>query len=506
VKGSRGRRWPVVTADGAGVVSHAGTALLRELAERTGLREQYACAVDGVRSRGGGHDPGQVLVDLAVMLADGGEAIGDIAGLGQQPDLHGPVASPATAWRVLAGVDQRRLEAMRRARAAARERAWLARADLTTGVTGRVLPPSRAVGRDLDHVVVDIDATLVEVHSDKEAASPHFKGGFGFHPILAFLDNTNEALAGILRTGRAGSNTAADHIAVLGLALAQLPEAARAGRILVRTDGAGFSHDFVEHMVAAGLEYSTGFAVTEDVRAAIDLLPAWAWTDAVDADGGHRDGAQVAEITDVLTEVHRLRAAERRRARQQQATLEAALTGKPAKTAKPAKMPARREWPDGMRVLVRRERPHPGAQLDAFEERDGYRYQAVATNTAVGQLAFLEARHRAHARVEDRIRQIQDAGLGRLPSRVFAINQVWLELALTAADLLAWTQTILLADEPDLARAEWKTIRYRLLHTAARITHGSRRVYLRLQADWPWTLALQRAFTALRRIPVPAPA
>jgi hypothetical protein len=318
---------------------------------------------------------------------------------------------------------------------------------------------------------------------------------------LCFLDNTNEALAAILRPGRAGSNTAADHISVLGLALAQLPEAARAGRILVRTDGAGFSHDFVEHLVAAGLEYSTGFAVTQDVRAAIDLLPGWAWTDAVDADGGHRDGAQVAQISDVLTEVHRLRTAERRRARQQQAAAQAVLTGKPPK---PAKTASRREWPARMRVLVRRERPHPGAQLDAFEERDGYRYQAVATNTAVGQLAFLEARHRAHARVEDRIRQIQDAGLRRLPSRVFAINAVWLELALTAADLLAWTQTTLLADEPDLARAEWKTIRYRLLHTAARITRSARQVHLRLQANWPWTLALQRAFTALRRIPIPA--
>jgi hypothetical protein len=481
----------VVSVDGTGVVSHAGTALLRELAERTGLRAEYACALDGVRARGGGHDPGQVLVDLAVMLADGGEAIGDITALGRQPDLHGPVASPPTAWRVLAGVDDGRLAGLRRARTAARERAWLARAD----VTGRVLPPSRAAGRDLDYVVVDIDATLVEVHSEKELASANFKSGFGFHPILAFLDNTNEALAGVLRTGRAGSNTAADHISVLSLALAQLPEAARAGRVLVRTDGAGFSHDFLDHLVATGLEYSTGFAVTDDVRAAIDLLPAFAWSDAIDADGGHRDGAQVAELTDVLTEVARLRDAERRRARERQAT----LTG-----TKPAKPAPRRAWPAGMRVLVRRERPHPGAQLDAFEERDGYRYQAVATNTRVGQLAFLEARHRAHARVEDRIRQIKDAGLGRLPSRMFAINAVWLELALAAADLLAWTQTTLLPTEPDLARAEWKTIRYRLLHTAARITRSGRRVHLRLQADWPWTLALQRAFTALRRIPVPA--
>jgi hypothetical protein len=482
----------VVTTDGTGIVSHAGTALLRELAERTGLRAEFAGVAEGLRRRGGGHDPGQVLVDLAVMLADGGEAIADIVTLTDQPALHGPVASAATAWRVLVGVDENRLAGLRRARAAARERAWMARADRI----GRTVPPARAAGRDLDYVVLDIDATLIEVHSEKEQASPHFKGGFGYHPLLCFLDNTNEALAGILRTGRAGSNTAADHISVLDLALGQLPEAPRAGRILVRTDGAGYSHQFLDHLLARGLEYSVGYAVTEDVRDAITLLPEWGWQAAVDADGGLRDGAQVAEITAILAEVHRLADARRRRDRAHKAQVSGQKT--------PRDRPTRTGWPTGMRVIVRRERPHPGAQLDAFEHRDGWRYQAMATNTAVGQLAFLEARHRAHARVEDRIRQAQDAGLGRLPSRVFAINQVWLELALTAADLLAWTETILLTDAPELARAEWKTIRYRLLHTAARITHSARRTRLRLQKGWPWALALARAFTILRRIPVPA--
>ena len=475
----------MVTTDGTGVVSHAGTVLLREVAERTGLRAKYSAALVDPARREGGHDPGQVLVDLAVMLADGGEAIGDITALADQPVLHGPVASPATAWRVLAGIDPTRLADLRRARAVARERAWLARAELT----GRTLPPARTAGRDLDYVVLDIDATLIEAHSEKESASPHFKGGFGFHPMLCFLDNTNEALSGVLRTGRAGSNTAADHIEVLDLALAQLPEMARAGRILVRTDGAGFSHAFVDHLTATGLEYSVGYAVNDEVRAAITVLPEWAWTDALTSQGGLRDRAQVVEITDQLGEVTRLATAKRRRAR--------TTAGLPARLDKP------RTWPDGMRIIVRRERPHPGAQLDVFEERDGYRYQAFATNTGLGQLAFLEARHRAHARVEDRIRQAQDAGLRRLPSRLFAVNAVWLELALTAADLLAWTQTLLLAAEPDLARAEWKTIRYRLLHSAARITTSGRRVYLRLQAGWPWVHALAHAFTSLRRIPVP---
>jgi hypothetical protein len=278
-------------------------------------------------------------------------------------------------------------------------------------------------------------------------------------------------------------------------ALGQLPETARAGRILVRTDGAGYSHAFLDHLVAEGLEYSIGYAVTDEVRDAITLLPAWAWTDAIDADGGHRDGAQIAEVTTVLQEVIRLRAAGRRRQRH--------LDGKTV-----TRTADRRPWPDGMRIIVRRERPHPGAQLDAFEHRDGFRYQAMTTNTKVGQLAFLDARHRAHARVEDRIRQAQNAGLHRLPSRVFSINEAWLQLVLMAADLLAWTQTILLTSTDDqtraLAKAEWKTVRYRLLHTGARITRAARRTHLHLSEGWPWAHTLARAFTVLRRIPVPA--
>jgi hypothetical protein len=305
------------------------------------------------------------------------------------------------------------------------------------------LPPGRAAGRELGYVVLDLDVTLIEVHSEKEQASAHFSGGFRYHPLLCFFDNTHEALAGILRTGRAGSNTAADHITVLDLALGQLPEAAGAGRILVRTDGAGFSHQFLD-LVAQGLEHSVGYAVTEDVRDAITLLPQWAWVSAVDADGGLRDGAQIAEISEILPEVHRLAAARHRRER--------AAKAQAAGQKGPLDPPVHGSWPTGMRVRVRRERPHPGAQLDAFEDRDGWRYQAMATNTGRRAAGVHAARHRAHARVEDRIRQAQDAGLGRLPSRVFAINAVWLELALVAADLLAWTQTILLTDAAELAR------------------------------------------------------
>jgi hypothetical protein len=190
------------------------------------------------------------------------------------------------------------------------------------------------------------------------------------------------------------------------------------------------------------------------------------WADAVDADGGHRDGAGLAEITRVLPA--------------------AALSG----------------YPCGIRVIVRRERPHPGAQLDAFEEADGWRYTAFATDTAFGQLAHLDARHRAHARVEDRIRCAKDTGLDHFPSRTFAINHAWLVVVMLAVDLIAWTQHLLLHGH--LAKAEPKTLRYRLLHVAARLTRGQRRCWLRIQRSWPWAHALAAAFTRLATLPIPA--
>lgn len=220
------RQLPVVTVDGKGVVSHAGTALLRELADRVGLTGGFSTALARSRCRRGGHDPGQVAADLAVTIADGGEVISDLRSLADQELLHGQVASTATTWRVLNSVDENALAELRRARAAVRERAWAARGELT----GAELPGSRVADRVIDHTVIDLDATLIEAHSDKNAAAPHYKGGFGFHPLLAFLDNTGEALAGMLRPGNAAAHDAADHVRVLELALAQLPDSRRRSR------------------------------------------------------------------------------------------------------------------------------------------------------------------------------------------------------------------------------------------------------------------------------------
>jgi hypothetical protein len=448
------------------VASHAGSRLLVDLAGVTGLDQALGDAVGGRRQRRSAHDPGKVLVDLAVLLADGGETISDLSILRNQPGLFGPVASTATAWRVLEDIDNKGLDRLRTARALARERAWLARADL-----GRSIPTVQAGGRSWAGLVIDLDATLVTVHSEKEGCRPTFKAGFGYHPLLAFLDNTNEALAGLLRPGNAGANTAADHIQVTTLALAQIPDHERHGQpILIRTDGAGASKAWLNHLHALrverglDLDFSVGFTMTDHVQDVILALPDYAWTPAVQVDGSLREGADVAELTGML----------------------------PGLTEA--------GWPPGMRVIVRRERPHPGAQL-TFSDIHGYRFQTFATNTKVGQLAQLEARHRAHARVEDRIRTGKDTGYGRFPSRHFAINAVWLELALSAADLIAWTQTMLLDGE--LATAEPKKLRYQLLHAAARITRGQRRTWVRIDETWPWATHLAAAFTRLNMVPAP---
>ena len=214
------------------------------------------------------------------------------------------------------------------------------------------------------------------------------------------------------------------------------------------------------------LDYSVGFAVTGAVRDAISLLPDHAWTPASDPDGEVREGGDVAELTGLLE-----------------------LTG----------------WPGGMRLIVRRERPHPGAQLSLFEEADGWRYQGFVTNTRTGQLAFLEARHRAHARVEDRIRHAKDSGLRHFPSREYPINQAWLMLAQIAADLTAWTRLLALrGDAAGLATCEPKALRYRLLHVPARLVHRARRRHLRIPKTWPWAKAIVAVFAKIAAIPQPA--
>ncbi|MEV4418313.1 IS1380 family transposase, partial [Catellatospora sp. NPDC049609] len=416
----------VVAADGRGVVGRAGTRLLADLADTTGLTSGFGDALAVAGRRSGGHDPGRVALDLAVTIADGGRAITDLGVLRAQPELFGPVASDSTGWRALEMIDTAALGRLRAARAAAREVAWAQLCE-----TRGALPASTACGRDVPGLVLDIDATIVVAHSEKEQASPTWKKTFGYYPLLCFLDNTREALAGLLRPGRAGSNTAADHITVLDMALAQVPDAHRHGSdILVRADAAGHTTAFLHHirdLRQRGLStfFSVGVPITAPIRDG--LVHASAWIDALDTDGELREGAQVVELTHLVA-AH-------------------VLAG----------------YPPGTRLIARRERPHPGAQLDLFDTVEGWRHQVIATDTGVGagSIQYLEVRHRAHARVEDRIRCAKSTGLGRFPSRVFAINAAWLELALTGCDLLTWTQHLLLDGE--LARAEPRRLRYQVL-------------------------------------------
>jgi hypothetical protein len=450
-----------VTDDGTGVVAHAGSVAVRLLADRTGLTAELSKALTR-RSFVPVHDRGQVLVDVAVMIADGGEAIADIDVLRHQSSVLGPVASPPTVWRALDELTPAALKRIDAARARTRRHVWAQLEDI---------PASTVADTDLgDVVVLDVDATLVTAHSEKEQAAATFKKGFGYHPLGVWCDNTQEMLAVKLRAGNAGSNTATDHIDVLGKAIAQVPAAHRK-RMLVRADGAGSSHDLLDWLTdqnkirGRSVEYSVGFSITQKVRDAIALVPAKVWTPAIDAAGDVREGGDVVELTGLMN-----------------------LT----------------TWPAGMRVIVRRERPHPGAQLSLFEERDGWRYQAVATNTTTGQLAFLEARHRAHARVEDRIRVAKDSGLGRFPSREFKINEAWTQLAAIAADLVAWLRLLALTgDAAGLAKCEPKTLRYRLLHVPARLTHGGRRRRLRIPESWPWAKAIVAVFAKIAAIPAP---
>lgn len=433
------------------LVSSAGGVLLQRTAGLSGLDRAVSAALAPWRSERASHDPGKVLLDLATAVALGGDCAADIAVVRAQPEVFGPVASDPTVSRLITGLAadaDAAIEAIRAARAAARERVWARR---------RPVP-----GQAGNQVVIDLDATLVTAHSEKEQAAPTFKRGFGFHPLFAFVDHgeagSGETLAGMLRTGSAGANTAADHIAVLDAALAQLPEHER-GQVLVRTDTGGGVKAFLHHITDLGLHYSVGFYGMPPVVEALGKLPRQAWRSAIDGDGNPREGAQVAELTAWLPET---------------------LLG----------------WPKGMRVIARRERPHPGAQLRLTDE-DGWRITCFATNTKGWRLADLEVRHRQRARAEDRIRNLKDTGLRNLPFHGFAQNQIWLEIIALAADLLVWTQTLAWHEHP-ARRWEPKRLRFRLLSVAGRITRSGRRQRLRLPRHWPWNDLLDSGWAALQ--------
>jgi hypothetical protein len=438
----RNRRRPRIkfSGDGTGIVNHAGARVLADLADEVGLTAALSTAMAPTKQRRRGHDRGEVLADVAVMLADGGDTISDVAVLRDQPALFGDVASHATVWRTLEAVDDAALERIKHARAHARAQAW-------------------AAGADPGFYVIDIDATLIGAHSDKEQAAPTYKRGFGFHPLLAYLDATGEALAGLLRPGNAGSGTAADHVTVLNDALAQLPIDPTDNEVIARADSAGWSHGFVEHCRSRQVRFVIGHQLTIDIANVLVTVPESAWVPAISADGADlREHAEVVEITDRVD-----------------------LSG----------------WPLGCRMIARREDPHPGAQL-TFTDVAGHRFQLFVTDLPDTDIAYLEALYRGRGRAERQICDTKASGLTNLPSHSFQINSTWLQLALTAHDLLAWTRLLVL--DGDLAHAEPKRLRYCLFHTAGHLVTTGRRTICRLSQSWPWTADLVSAFTRVRTI------
>jgi Transposase DDE domain group 1 len=432
-----------IVADDTRLVSRSGTALIPKLAAGLGLSAELSRSLSGLHRRRPVHDPGRIASDLAAMLIDGGDCVSDLGALAEQPDLFGGVASHSTASRLLHSLGAEERWALAEARGRAREAAWEA-------------------GARPSEIVLDLDAHLLEAHTEKEGAGPHRKGGFGFHPLLCWLDETGEALAGILRPGNAGANDAEDHVAVLDRALAQLPEAPSDFSILARADTAGASHRFAEALRERKIRFSLGYPVQEQVGEAALSLPARRWKPALDAEGRERQGAWVAELTDRVD------------------------LG---------------TWPEGTRLICRRERPHPGAQL-RFTDRDGHRYQCLITDQRGRSLAELELRHRLHARVEDRVLEATELGLGRLPFQALESNLAWFELVLLAQDLLAWLRSLVLEGELSLAKP--KRLRHRALHVAGRLTRSARRSTLHLPRSWPWAEELIAAFARLRALPAPA--
>jgi Transposase DDE domain group 1 len=393
VKGISGGSGVRVEAGGESLISSAGGSLLLQTAALSGRVAGLSRALGPWRPARSLHDPGKTVLDLAVAIALGGDCLADVAVLRAQPELFGAVASDPTISRLMEALGEDPVSvvaAIRSARAAARERVWGHRCPVDADAA----------------VIIDGDATLVEAHSEKQGASAHRKHGFGFHPLLAFVDHgaggTGEPLVGMLRPGRAAANTAADHIAVLDAALAQLPEQLRSP-VLVRGDTGAGVHEFVWHMHDLGLRYSVGVYGRQPIVDALAAVPKQAWRNAREPDGRIRDGAPIAELTGWL----------------------------------PATF---RGWPPGTRIIARRERPHPGAQLH-ITDHEGWRITVFATNTG-GRLVDLELRHRLRARAEDRIRGLKDTGLTNLPLHAFAKNQIWLELVQLAAELITWTQLL----------------------------------------------------------------
>ncbi|MFG2563770.1 IS1380 family transposase [Streptomyces sp. NPDC048496] len=468
-----------VRADDKNLLGHAGVVLLRKVADRVGLTRALAGALPkGIGP--GWRDRGMVLVQLACAIVLGATNVLEAEQLQHHwRKLFPRPVSDSTLRRTLAAIDAPVAARIERVRAAIRRVVWTLLALRPGG-----FPWIRVCGRELaSWYVLDLDATIVTCTSRKEGAAGTFKGTYGHMPLGAWVANTRECVAMLLRPGNAAPNDVADHKSVLAAALRQLPLPIWS-KLLVRIDGAAFSHEVLDHLQSLTtsrrrVRWVTGWAINDTDEAAIARLPENVWTPALRQDGepheikgpdGERISYQVAELTGLRD-----------------------LTG----------------WPTGMRLIVRRVKPsrRDAKKLTAFEKRTGWRYQIIATNIPAhqglsgvpgsGQVWFVDALYRDHAEVEDRVKAIKRVGLGLLPSKSWQFNTAWVLAATLACDLDAWMRLLLLHDEPELAAAEPETIRMKLYHLPARLTAHARRRTLHLDRTWPWagtfTTAWQRA-------------
>jgi hypothetical protein len=443
----------LLAAGVSGLIGAVGAPLLRLLAEKSGLRAGLSAALGSLRPDFvPEHDRGQVLIDVAVALGLGAVSVaGAVQTLQACQAVLGQVASSPTAWRALTELDPAALAAVAKARSAHRRDIW-ARLSARSGG----FPWVQVAGQTWKGwIVIDVDASLVESHSDKQSAAPTYKKHiFGLHPIVVSCANTREILAVLLRKGNAGSNTVADHIAVLGEAIAQLPPRHRR-KVIFRADGAGATKDLLSWIKAEAARrgytwhYSVGFDVTEPVRDAITTVPADVWRPALTPDNEVRRGAHATEITGLLTLAD--------------------------------------GWPDGMRVLARTEPLHPRhhKQASLIEKQRGQRFQALATDLPGHHYPRLDAFHRNHACVESVIKDGKDLGLRRLPGFALAFNQAWCTTVAIAADLLAWLRLLALDHHQQLRKATPATLRRALLNTPARLIHHARKRVIRLDNNHP---------------------
>jgi hypothetical protein len=464
-----------VTADGKGLIGHAGAILLRKAADQSGLTGPLSAALTEKRTSPL-IDRGITVVSMAAAIALGATSMSDIALLAHLAPVLGAAPSGPTVRRALnlAGTP-RTLDRIARARAKARAHAWTLIAATATGFPWLVI-----AGKALDGwIVIDMDATLVTARSDKEGARPTWKKGYGFHPLGAWCRNTRECLAMLLRPGNAGSNTFTDHEEVLAAALRQVPSRFRR-KVIVRVDGAGASHALVKHLLSLNTMrktalFTTGWMITPGDEDAIGKIPAGAWKPGTRQDGSTEEDKDVAEITHLLARAE--------------------------------------NWPDGLRWIVRRVRPsrRQAGNLTAFEKKTGWRYNVICTNIPDAGIAgvpgshhpqFIDVLHREHACVETAgVRTAKAMGLRNLPSKTWQVNAGWVIAANIAADLAAWTRLLGCHDDEDLRGASPDTLRYRVWHLPARLARHARQRTLAISETWPWAEAFLICWQRLCALP-----